>query len=54
MSTNLQPGMTLRDFELPDENGVIHTLSELQGDDPMILLLGRASTAPASVNTNGR
>ena len=41
MSEKLQPGMTLPDFELPDENGEMHWLSELQGDDPMILLLGR-------------
>jgi peroxiredoxin len=46
MSAKLQPGMTLPDFELPDENGVIHTLSELQGDDPMILLLGRGEHCP--------
>src|ERR1700750_3037605 len=38
MSAKLQPGMTLPDFELPDENGDLHRLSELQGDDPMILL----------------
>jgi len=38
--------MTLPDFELPDENGDMHRLSELQGDDPMILLLGRGEHCP--------
>jgi peroxiredoxin len=46
MSENLLPGMTLPDFELPDENGDMHKLSELQGDDPMILLLGRGEHCP--------
>ena len=46
MSAKLQPGMTLPDFELPDENGDLHRLSELQGDDPMILLLGRGEHCP--------
>jgi peroxiredoxin len=46
MSENLQPGMTLPDFELADENGDVHRLSELQGDDPMILLLGRGEHCP--------
>ena len=30
MSAQLQPGMTVPDFELPDENGDMHRLSELQ------------------------
>ena len=46
MSEKLQPGMTLPDFELYDENGDVHTLSELQGEDPMILLLGRGEHCP--------
>jgi peroxiredoxin len=46
MAEELQPGLTLPDFELPDENGDMHTLSELQGDDPMILLLGRGEHCP--------
>ena len=46
MSEKLQQGMTLPDFELPDENGDMHRLSELQGDDPMILLLGRGEHCP--------
>ena len=46
MSEKLQPGLTLPDFELPDETGTTHRLSELQGDDPMILLLGRGEHCP--------
>ena len=46
MSKNLQPGVVLPDFELPDENGVMHTLSELQGDDLMVLALGRGEHCP--------
>jgi peroxiredoxin len=46
MADKLQPGMMLPDFELPDENGELHRLSELQGENPMILLLGRGEHCP--------
>jgi peroxiredoxin len=46
MSKGLEPGLTVPDFKLPDENGVMHTLSELQGDDCMILMLGRGEHCP--------
>ena len=46
MSKNLEPGMTLPDFELPDENGDLHRLSELQGDDCLVLMLGRGEHCP--------
>ncbi|HUA50039.1 MAG TPA: redoxin domain-containing protein [Solirubrobacteraceae bacterium] len=46
MADQLQPGMTLPDFELPDETGEMHRLSELQGDNPMILMLGRGEHCP--------
>jgi hypothetical protein len=39
MSVGLTPGAVLPDFELPDENGVMHRLSALQGDDAMVLKL---------------
>ena len=42
----LMAGTTLPDFELPDDTGTMHTLSELQGDDPMILMLGRGEHCP--------
>ena len=37
MSTGLDVGATLRDFELPDENGTKWRLSQLQGSDAMVL-----------------
>jgi peroxiredoxin len=46
MSKGLTLGETLSDFELPDENGDLHRLSELQGDDAMVLMLGRGEHCP--------
>ena len=46
MSMGLTPGATLPDYELPDENGVMHRLSDLQGDDMMVLMLGRGEHCP--------
>ncbi|MGH8974050.1 MAG: peroxiredoxin family protein [Acidimicrobiia bacterium] len=46
MSQGLTPGAVLPDFELPDDNGTMRKLSELQGDDPMVLLLGRGEHCP--------
>jgi len=46
MSIGLQPGMTLPDLELPDEEGTPHRLSDLQGDDLMVLMLGRGEHCP--------
>jgi peroxiredoxin len=46
MSENLIPGVVLPDFVLPDENGVPHRLSDLQGDDLLVLLLGRGEHCP--------
>ena len=46
MSRGLTPGATLPDFELPDETGTLHKLSELQGDNAMILMLGRGEHCP--------
>jgi peroxiredoxin len=44
--SKIKVGATLPDFELPDENGAMHRLSELQGDDAMVLLLGRGEHCP--------
>ena len=44
--TPLQPGQTVPDFKLPDQDGVPRRLSELQGDDPMVLMLGRGEHCP--------
>jgi peroxiredoxin len=46
MSKGLEVGSTFPDFALPDENGELKRLSELQGDDVMILMLGRGEHCP--------
>jgi peroxiredoxin len=46
MSKGLEPGLILPDFTLPDEFGARHRLSTLQGDDAMILMLGRGEHCP--------
>jgi peroxiredoxin len=46
MSKGLTPGATLPDFELPDETGTLWRLAELQGDDVMVLMLGRGEHCP--------
>src|SRR3954454_4956246 len=46
MSKGLDPGLEIPDFRLPDEDGVEHSLSELQGDDVMVLMLGRGEHCP--------
>ena len=46
MSTTLFPGATFPDFELFDDDGTKHKLSELQGDNAMILMLGRGEHCP--------
>ena len=46
MSKGLEPGAKFSDLELPDENGDLHRLSELQGDDVLVLLLGRGEHCP--------
>jgi len=46
MSKHLEPGTTIPDFELPDENGVPHRLSELQGDNVLVLHLSRGEHCP--------
>jgi peroxiredoxin len=44
--SNIKVGMTLPDFELPDENGELHRLSDLQGSDAMVLHLARGEHCP--------
>lgn len=46
MSKGLNVGDVIPDFELSDELGTKHKLSDLQGDDPMILMLGRGEHCP--------
>jgi peroxiredoxin len=51
MSNNLVPGAGLPDFELPDENGKLWRLSELQGGDVIVLLLSRGEHCPRASTT---
>jgi hypothetical protein len=46
MLKNLKEGDTFPDFELPDENGVKHKLSEIQGANPLVVQLGRGEHCP--------
>lgn len=46
MRPDLVHGTTLPDFELPDQDGTPRRLSALQGDDAMVLLLGRGEHCP--------
>jgi peroxiredoxin len=46
MSTGLNPGDLLPDVTLPDENGRRHRLSTLQGDNALLLFLGRGEHCP--------
>src|SRR6059036_1028660 len=46
MRSDIVPGGTFPDYELPDQDGVTRRLSELQGDDPLILTLARGHFCP--------
>jgi peroxiredoxin len=46
MRGDIKPGATLPDYELADHTGVRRRLSELQGGDPMILILSRGHFCP--------
>lgn len=46
MLKDLSVGGRFPDVELPDETGAMHRLSELQGDDVMVLMLGRGEHCP--------
>jgi peroxiredoxin len=46
MSRNLDVGTVLPDFVLRDETGAEHRLSELQGDDVMVIHLSRGEHCP--------
>ena len=46
MRSDIQPGATFPDYELPDHTGTRRRLSELQGGDPMILVLSRGHFCP--------
>ncbi len=46
MRSDIAPGGTFPDYELPDHENVPRKLSELQGDDPLILTLARGHYCP--------
>jgi peroxiredoxin len=46
MRADITRGATLPDYELPDQDGVTRRLSELQGNDPMVLVLSRGRFCP--------
>jgi peroxiredoxin len=46
MRADIRPGAVFPDYELSDHTGKRRTLSELQGGDPMILMLSRGSFCP--------
>ena len=46
MRSDIVPGGIFPDYELPDHTGTPRKLSELQGDDPLILTLARGHYCP--------
>jgi len=46
MRSDIAPGSKFPDYQLPDHTGTSRKLSELQGEDPMILTLARGHYCP--------
>lgn len=46
MRAEIAPGGTFPDYELTDHTKTLRSLSELQGDDPLILVLARGHYCP--------
>jgi peroxiredoxin len=46
MRSDIRPGATFPDYELPDQTGRRRRLSEIQGGDPLILVLSRGHFCP--------
>jgi peroxiredoxin len=46
MRPDIRPGGRFPDYELPDHTGARRKLSEIQGGDPMILVLSRGAFCP--------
>ena len=46
MRADVVPGARLPDYELADQTGTHRTLSELQGADPLVLVLSRGGYCP--------
>jgi peroxiredoxin len=46
MRSDIVPGGTFPDYTLPDHTGTLRALSEIQGEDPLILTLARGHYCP--------
>ncbi len=46
MRSDINVGATFPDYELPDHAGALRRLSDLQADDPLVLLLARGGYCP--------
>src|SRR5215813_7445956 len=46
MRSDIVPGSVFPDYQLPDHTSTLRRLSELQGDDPLILILARGNYCP--------
>src|SRR5208337_923316 len=46
MRSDITPGGTFPDYELPDQDRVARKLSEIQGEDPLVLTLARGNYCP--------
>ena len=46
MRSDIRPGAVFPDYSLPDHTSTVRTLSEIQGEDPLILTLARGHYCP--------
>jgi peroxiredoxin len=46
MRSDIRPGGTFPDHALPDHTNTVRTLSELQGEDPLVLTRARGNYCP--------
>ncbi|MCW3096553.1 MAG: alkyl hydroperoxide reductase/Thiol specific antioxidant/Mal allergen [Chthonomonadaceae bacterium] len=46
MRSDIVPGAVFPDYEFPDHTAIRRKLSELQGEDPMVLVLSRGNYCP--------
>jgi hypothetical protein len=51
MRSDIVPGGVFPDYELADHTTTMRRLSELQGDDPLILTLARGPLLPQGAST---
>ena len=49
MRSDITPGGVFPDYALPDHNETVRTLSELQGRDPLVLMLSRGRYCPKEI-----